>query len=248
MQRSFQRIQRRALLIACAALLLTGPLLFSVYGLQAGSRYLIGLLAALLAQQVFLWAMQRKIGPEVSTLADVLTLLRATAGGVLAGLVIADIEDRSGVAGWLAWSLSVLTATLSDWFDGPLARRRGPTRLGQVLDIEADSWLTLWSAAGAIVWGGLPWWCLLAPLLHYAHPIAALWRGDLPAGGDPWWGRVTGVAQMVLFIAALAPLAGSLRDLILQIAALPISGAQCLVMVTLLLQRVRRKAHVLVRP
>jgi phosphatidylglycerophosphate synthase len=208
----------------------------------------IGLLAALLAQQVFLWLMQRKIGPEASTVADVLTLARAATGSVLAGLVVADIEDRSGVGGWIAWSLSVLSATLGDWLDGPLARCRGPTRLGQVLDIEADSWLTLWSAAGAIVWGGLPWWCLLAPLLHYAHPIVALWRGDLPAGGDPWWGRVTGVAQMVLFIAALAPLAGPLRDQALRGAALPISGAQVLVMLTLLLQRIRHKAPSPVRP
>jgi phosphatidylglycerophosphate synthase len=187
MQSSFQHIQRRALLIECAALLLTSPLLFYFYGPQAGSRYLIGLLVALLAQQLFLWAMQRKIGPEISTLADGLTLARATAGSVLAGLVMADIEDRSGVAGWLAWSLSGLAATLSDWFDGPLARRRGPTRLGQVLDIEADSWLTLWSAAGTIVWGGCPggvcwrpWSTMLTPSLPSGAETCLL--GVTPGG------------------------------------------------------------------
>lgn len=242
MQRGSQKIWQRALVVECAALLLTGPFLLYFYGPQAGLPYLLGLLTALVVQRLFLRTMRRKIGPEPSTLADVLTLARAATGGILVGYLVAHIQDRSGGAGWLAWSLTLLAATLSDWLDGPLARRWGPTRLGGVLDIEADSWLTLWSGAGAVVWGDLPWWCLLAPLAHYAHPIVALRRSELPAGGDPWWGRVTGVAQMVLFIAALAPLAGSLRDLMLQFAAPPISLAQCLVMVSLLLQRLRRKA------
>jgi phosphatidylglycerophosphate synthase len=118
-----------------------------------------------------------------------------------------------------------------------MARQMGPSRLGGVLDIEADSWLTLWSAASAVAWGGLPWWVLLAPLAHYAHPLIALRRGGLPAGGDPWWGRVTGTAQMVLFVAALAPIEGHLRDSTLALAALPISGAHLAAMLVLLSRR-----------
>ena len=95
-----------------------------------------------------------KIGPEQSSLADTLTLSRAATGAVLAGLVASGIRDRKGIAGWIGWLMPLFGVT--DWLDGPLARRAGPTCLGGVLDIEADSWLTLWSAAGAVAWGNIP--------------------------------------------------------------------------------------------
>jgi hypothetical protein len=73
------------------------------------------------------------------------------------------------------------------------------------VDIEADSWLTLWAATGAVAWGELPGWCLGPPLLHYLHPARALLAGNLPAGDGAWWARAAGAAQMALFLAALAP-------------------------------------------
>ena len=105
----------------------------------------------------------------------------------MVGVVVSGVRDRTGPAGWVAVLATLCGATLSDWLDGPLARHYGPTRLGAVLDIEADSWLTMWAAAAAVAWGELPHWCLLAPLLHYAHAARALWRGTLPRGGGPWW-------------------------------------------------------------
>lgn len=228
-----------ALTVAVCTAVVTGAGMAWWYGGASALWYLLGLLAALSAQYVFVAAMRHKIGPERSSLADALTLARASIGAVLAGLVVAGIHDREGLAGWFAWSAGLLAISVLDWCDGPLARRLGPTRLGGAMDIEADSWLTLWLAAGAVAWGDLPWWCLLAPVAHYGRPLIALRRGALPSGHDPWWGLITGVAQMLLIMAALAPVHGALRDEALKWAALPVSGAQLLVMLILVLRRAR---------
>jgi phosphatidylglycerophosphate synthase len=204
-------------------------------------RFGLGFGAAWLAQLTLIVALRRRIGVERSTAADTLTLARMSVGSALAGLVIAGLHGaarRVSVVGWLAWGAALLAASALDWLDGPLARRLGPTRLGGALDIEADSWLTLWSAVGAVAWGGLPWWVVIAPVVRYIHPIRAIVRGGLPSGGDPWWGVVTGVAQMALLLAALAPLAGQTRDTALWLASVPISAGQTLTMLAML--RVRR--------
>src|SRR6266436_4305593 len=140
------------------------------YGLRSTIRYVSGLILAFATQRAFISAMIRKIGPEQSSLADVITISRSASGAVLAGLVTSGIRDRKGIAGWIGLLMPLLGATAADWLDGPLARLAGPTRLGGVLDIEADSWLTLWSAAGTVTWGELPGWCLLHPIIHYLEP------------------------------------------------------------------------------
>jgi phosphatidylglycerophosphate synthase len=209
------------------------------YGPAPAVRFLLGLIAVLCVEHVFIAAMIRRIGPEKRSLADALTLSRAVCAAALAALVISGVSDRAGPAGWIAWLLVLYAATLSDWVDGPLARRAGPTLLGGVLDIESDSWLTLWAAVGAVVWGGLPWLVLVPPIVRYAQPMLALPQGELPAGGGPWWGRVTGVAQMALFILALAPIAWPLPAAVLGVATGPISLAQLAVMLLLLHPKLR---------
>lgn len=229
-----------SLTVAVCTAVVTGAGVVWWYGVAPALWYMLGLLAALGAQSVFVAALRHRIGPERSSLADALTLARASVGAVLAGLVVAGIHDREGVAGWFAWGAGLLAASVLDWCDGPLARRLGPTQLGGATDIEADSWLTLWLAAGAVAWGDLPWWCLLAPVAHYGRPLIALRRGELPSGHDPWWGLITGGAQMLLIMAALAPVHGAVRDAAIERAALPISTAQLLVMLILLYRRVRK--------
>ena len=162
-------------------------------------------------------------------LSDLISLSRATSAGILAGLTTAGIRDREGIAGRIAWLLAIW-GLISDIMDGRVARRLGETKLSSVLDIEADSWLTLWSAAGAISLGGLPRWCILPPLLRYVHPILDLLRGDLPVGGGPWWGRLTGGSQTALFLYALAPIPQRTRRHLLRIAWLPVSAGQILSM------------------
>ncbi|HEY7780507.1 MAG TPA: CDP-alcohol phosphatidyltransferase family protein [Ktedonobacterales bacterium] len=226
-------IRAVAIGVALGVLVLASGAMLAWYGAVVALRFAAALLAALLVQQAFVTIMRRATGPERSTPADALTLTRASAGGVLAGIAASGVHDRVGLAGWLACGAVVAGATVLDWVDGPLARRLGPTNLGGALDIEADSWVTLWSGVAAVTLSGLPWWCVLAPMLHYARPALAIRRGGLPAGGDPWWGRVTGVAQMALFIAALAPVTGPIRDSALPVLAPPIGAAQLLVMLVL---------------
>jgi phosphatidylglycerophosphate synthase len=189
-------------------------------------RYGLGAIAALAVQNGYTWALRRRIGPERASPADAITHARGAVAAGLTGLVAAGYAGTPSAAGWLAFDLALLAATLLDWLDGPLARRAGPTRVGGALDIEADSWLTLWCAAGAVAWGGLPWWCLVPPVAHYLQPVYALRHGRLPAGGGPTWTRVTGVAQMTVLLGALLPLAVPWRIPALTIAAIPVSAAQ----------------------
>ena len=219
------RIERTVALVAAA---LTVPLLAVIYGGFPAIGYMVGLTLALIVERVFSGALRVRIGPERATLADALTLVRAAVAAVLAGLVVSGIRDRVGLAGWLGFGAALLAATALDWLDGPLARRLGPTKLGAVLDIEADSWLTLWCAAAAVAWGGLPWIVLLPPLARYLHPALALRHGSLPNGGGPWWARLVGVAQMALLLAALLPFAGAWRTA-LPLLAWPVAAAALVV-------------------
>ncbi len=235
-------IGKLSLFIRPVELLVAVPttlLIWRTYGLRSTIRYLLGLTLALAIQRAFISAMIRKIGPEQSTLADVLTISRAATGAVLAGLVTSGIRDRKGIAGWIGLLLPLLGATATDWLDGPLARYAGPTRLGGVLDIEADSWLTLWSGAGAITWGDLPAWSMLPPVLRYLDPLYSLMHGKLPQGGGPWWCRVTGTSQMGLFFVALTPIDFQKRKQLLTAVALPVSSTQCAAVLVLLIRKLR---------
>ena len=209
------------LLVAVPSILI----IWHAYGLTKAIRYMVGLTLALMTQRAFISAMIHVIGTEQSSLADALTLNRGANAAVLAGLVTSGIRERKGIAGWIGWLMPLLGVT--DWLDGSLARRAGPTRLGSVLDIEADSWLTLWSATGTVAWGELPGWCLLPPFIHYLEPSFALRQGELPQGGGPWWYRLAGASQMGLHIVALAPFDWRNRKKFLTTASVPISIGQC---------------------
>jgi phosphatidylglycerophosphate synthase len=211
--------------------------IWRVYGLKSVVGFLAGFSMTAVAQRAFLSALMRKVGQEHISLADVLSLSRARIGAVLAGLVTSGIRDRKGSAGWIGWLMLLLGVT--DWLDGTLARCIGPTRLGGTLDIEADSWFTLWSGVGAVAWGNLPAWCLLPPIIRYLDPFISLGQADLPQGGGPWWSRLAGASQTGLFFAALAPFGGRWRNRLLTIAALPVSTVQCIALLALLARKVR---------
>lgn len=222
-----------------AAAVATAILIWRRYGMRSSLRYLGGLRLAWTVQRASLSAMIGKTGSQPASLADVLTLSRAAAGSMLAGLVVSGSRDRVGMVGRMGWSIILLGATATDWLDGPLARRDGATPIGSALDIESDSWLTLWSAASAVAWGGLPRWCLLPPILRYLDPLIDCRRGRLPRGGGPWWSRLTGSSQMVLFLTALIPRDWRGRQRVLAALALPVSSGQCLVLIVLLARKVR---------
>jgi hypothetical protein len=74
----------------------------------------------------------------------------------------------------------------------------GADTAGHPLDVEADSWLTLWAAIAAYRQNWLGGVALLAPTLRY--PLAVGRAGRLRP-----WQRAAGVTQMAVLCAALAP-------------------------------------------
>ena len=133
---------------------------------------------------------------------------------------------------------------MCDWLDGPIARRVGATsELGAVLDLESDSWLTLAAASSAATWGGLPGYCVAAPLARYALMVAALRRIPYARiyADEPPWARPFGIAQMALFTAATAPFGAAATRLAVRLAA-PLVAPLQLVGMLLLHRRSHRTA------
>src|SRR5882672_5567350 len=215
--------------------------LWRCYGRRAGSLFAVGSVGAILAQQSLVaMAASRKNGRL--TPVDGMTLSRGFAAAVLVGLGVSGVRRRTGLAGWLGWSSLIYGSIVSDWLDGPIARRLGTTsELGAVLDLETDSWLTLVAASSAAAWGGLPAYCMAAPLARYALLMAALRR--IPYGqiyaDEPAWARPFGIAQMALFTAATAPFGGATTRLAVRLAT-PIVAPLQLLGMFLLYRRAQR--------
>lgn len=188
---------------ACA--LPVSLLLWRRAGAGRAARGVAAYTGAVVVELAGLAALARRTGCERSTPADGITLLRFAAGNSLCALVTAATRAPERSVQLTGWWTAVAAATATDWMDGPVARRHGTTRLGAVMDIEADSWLTVWTAAAAVRWGGLPVACLAPPVLRYADPAVKLVQGGLPAGGGPSWARATGAAQMTVLLAAFGP-------------------------------------------
>ncbi|MBV8909818.1 MAG: CDP-alcohol phosphatidyltransferase family protein [Gammaproteobacteria bacterium] len=166
--------------------------------------------------------------------ANLLTLLRLPAGVLVAQR--AAIRRPPGPLMWLAL---VLACTLSDWFDGPLARRLGPTRFGAFLDLEADSWLTLWAAVAARRCAGVSRAILIAPVVRYPLTLLHLQRSRSPVPyRDRAWQRAAGAAQMTVLVGALAPW-GRVNSLA-QRLAIPAATLQCAALSAIASETVRR--------
>lgn len=133
------------------------------------------------------------------TLANTVTLSRCVAA---AGLAVDAVKRERHIPTWLAL---IVGCTLTDWLDGPIARREGPTPLGAVLDLEADSWLTLWAGIAAWRSGALPLWCLVPPIVRY--PVRVFCAPHRRMGARPWQ-RAAGAFQMSVFCGALSPWKG----------------------------------------
>jgi len=139
---------------------------------------------------------------------------------------------------------STVNLILVEW-DGPIARRLGMTsELGALLDLESDSWLTLAAASSATTLGGLPAFCMAAPLARYAVLMAAMRKipYDQVFADEPAWARPIGIAQMALFTAATAPFGGSGTRAAVRSAAPIIASAQLLGMFFLYRRSQRRFA------
>ena len=157
----------------------------------------------LLLQLTFLAAMRRRIGPERVSPADLLTGCRALcATAILTAATVGRPNDTRGQGRRVA-GLALVAGIATDRVDGRLARRFGATRLGAVMDIEADSLLTLAMAVAAVQWGRLPRYVLIPPLLRYSDLVRTLRRNAIFTGDAIWWCRASGAAQMMLFLCAM---------------------------------------------
>ncbi|HEU5430068.1 MAG TPA: CDP-alcohol phosphatidyltransferase family protein, partial [Thermomicrobiales bacterium] len=213
-----------------AALALALPPIAWSGGKRASVRAMIVFAVCATVQRVGIAALRRRTASPPGA-ADPMTLSRAASGTLLLSLAAAGTR-RTDPAARLGFVAASLGATAADWLDGPIARRRCATVAGAVLDIEADSWLTLTTAIAAVRWGGLAPWTLLPPALRYLDPIAARRQGGWFIGGGSWWSRATGAAQMALLLAAIAPIDRPRLTRLLRRVGLAIAAAQLAVQAT----------------
>ena len=164
-------------------------------------RYAIAALLNAAVVILFVALAARRLQPHrrILTRANLLSLSRAWGAGLLAGTAATPPLGRG-----TAW-LALLWGGPSDWLDGPVARLDGATALGAILDIEADSWLTLWAAVAAWRLGALPSWSVLSPLLRYLIPVVQTQlKGHRPV--DRPWQRTAAGLQMLVLALALVPM------------------------------------------
>jgi phosphatidylglycerophosphate synthase len=205
------------------------------YGMRAAARFAVGSMLATLAQQSLVGMTATRKGARL-TAVDVMTLSRGVAASVLVGLQVSGVRRRSGLQGWLGWGSLVYGSIVCDWLDGPIARRLGATsELGAVLDLESDSWLTLTAASSAATWGGLPGYCMAAPLARYGFLVAAMRKIPYQHiyADEPAWARPLGIAQMALFTAAMAPFGASGTRRAVRLATPIVASLQLLAMLLL---------------
>jgi phosphatidylglycerophosphate synthase len=192
---------------------------------RRGSPFLASALGSFLLQQ-FLIARalaHRDPGePDDLDAVDALTLSRGVAASVVVGAALAGPHDRTRYAARIAWPLALSGSTLTDWVDGPLARRRGrgPTRLGRVLDLELDSWLTLATTFAGTRLGTLHALCLVTPSLRYVAMASPIPYEDVHTVGKSDRARNLGITQMTLALASFAPFAGRGTTALARIASM----------------------------
>jgi cardiolipin synthase len=128
----------------------------------------------------------RRLEDRVFTLPNALSLLRL----FMVPLVVALLLARSDALGAAFFVLAAAT----DFLDGRIARRAGPTRLGQILDPVADRLMLSSVAVVLAVRGLLPAW---AVAILVGRDLLAL-AGSLVVGSKIRVNRVGKAATAVL--------------------------------------------------
>ncbi len=192
---------------------------------RRGVQFLAAAVGSFLFQQILIaraLANRDEGEPDDLDAVDALTLSRGLAASIVAASAFAGPRDRWSYAARIAWPLALSGSTLTDWIDGPLARRRGrgPTRLGRVLDLELDSSLTLATTLAATRLGTLDAICLVTPSLRYLAMASPISYEDVHAVGKSERARNLGITQMTLALASFAPFAGAATTAFARIASL----------------------------
>src|ERR671914_352495 len=131
----------------------------------------------------------RRLEDRVFTVPNALSLARLFMVPVVVALLLARADA-------LAAAFFVLAAA-TDFLDGRLARRAGPTRLGQILDPVADRLMLSSVAVVLAVRGFLPAW---AVAILVGRDLLAL-AGNLLVGSKIRVNRVGKAATAVLMVA-----------------------------------------------
>lgn len=139
-------------------------------------------------------------------IANIITGLRGLAASYLLGRLFGGLSTPSTFA-----LLVFLFGIITDILDGLVARyTQTQSRLGQIIDSEADFCLYLALTLILIQNNVLPLWLGVAMLLRFCVPLlAALVSYFLLARpvrfGSTLWGKGAGIAQSLYFFALLAP-------------------------------------------
>lgn len=173
-------VHASALLVACGLVALGGPRLREVVAI------------AVAVEGVIAFAIVAFRGrDEPFRGADIVSALRIV-GAVLALLLPADrIIVSFGV---------LLAAEASDYLDGVLARRVGPTAFGEFWDAEIDAFFMGALSVAAVVRLEAPDWVLVAGAVRYAFHFLFL---PLPARSTPLFRRFAKIACAVAAIALI---------------------------------------------
>ena len=131
----------------------------------------------------------RRLEERIFTLPNALSLTRLFMVPIVVALLLARADE-------LAAALFVLAA-VTDFLDGKLARRSGPTRLGQILDPVADRLMLSSVAVVLAVRGLLPAW---AVAILVGRDLLAL-LGSVAVGSKIRVNRVGKAATAVLMVA-----------------------------------------------
>jgi cardiolipin synthase (CMP-forming) len=130
-----------------------------------------------------------QLSDRILTIPNALTLFRLLMVPVVILLLLAESDG-------LAVAVFVLAA-LTDFFDGRIARRYGPTRVGQMLDPVADRLMLSGSAIVLAARGLLPVW---AVAILVGRDVLAL-AGSVVLGGRVRVNRVGKAATAVLMVS-----------------------------------------------
>jgi CDP-diacylglycerol--glycerol-3-phosphate 3-phosphatidyltransferase len=154
-------------------------------------------LAAPVAQSASVW-----------NIANALTVLRLLLVPVFAVFLF---HDDGNDTGWrVAAFLTFVVASMTDRFDGDLARRRGLiTDFGKIADPIADKALTGTALVGLSALGELPWWVTVVVLVReIGVTLLRFWvikHGVIPASRG---GKVKTALQVLAIGLYILPLEG----------------------------------------
>jgi len=160
--------------------------------------------------------------PSTWNVANGLTALRIALVPVFAALLL---HEDGRISSWrVAAFVAFAVASLTDRFDGELARRHGlVTDLGKIADPIADKALTGTALVGLSALGELPWWVTLVVLAREAGVtalrFAVIRHGVLPASRG---GKLKTSLQILAIGLYVLPLSGPMHLLAEAIMALAV--------------------------